>query len=760
MSTRIVRTSAATLLALTLAFNAGCNRDPNVRKQKYLDSGKRYEAEGKYREATLQFFNALKVDKNFADAHFELGKTYEKQGLPNQAYSELQQTVSLAPNNIAARLELAHLLLGGHQPDLAADQAKAVLAAQPNNADGYAVLSGVAAVKGNLPEALTQIRKALALEPNNATYHTDYGLLQSGKSGDQADARAELEKAIQLDPKNVSAHFGLASMLEQAGNRDGAAQQLQAGITADPKDLQARVALANLYVREGNSGAAEATLRKAAEDFADNAQGAGLLERYYARTGQMDKAETAYAQLTQEHPKSFPLQIAYARVLVARGEWDKAQQVADNINKADSAEPGAAMLRASLQLHSNHPDQALATLQDAAKNNPESTDVRVMLGMVSASKGDTATAETNFRSATQQDPANLNAERGLADMANRRNDNSELRQVAENTMKIYPALPEPYVWRGTAEAKDNQLDAAEKDFQTALKMNPNDNQALTEMAQLRIKQGRNADARKLLQQALASGSNPRALGLLAQMDIQENQPQQAIALIQQQIARSPQSSQTYDQLAAAQFATKDVNGAAASASKALQIDPNDVNALRLFTQAKISQNDYNPAVDLWQKYAAAHPNDGQAPAMLGMLAEAGGDNQKAMQLYQKSLQLQPENPLVSNNLAYLMVQTGGNLDVALSLAQDAHRGMPDSPNTADTLAWVYYKKGVYSSALDLLQGAAQKDPNNASVQYHLGLTQERLNNKSEAEAHLKKAASLSPDSEAGKQAQAELAHLG
>ena len=51
-----------------------------------------------------------------------------------------------------------------------------------------------------------------------------------------------------------------------------------------------------------------------------------------------------------------------------------------------------------------------------------------------------------------------------------------------------------------------------------------------------------------------------------------------------------------------------------------------------------------------------------------------------------------------------MVETGQNLDVALSLAQIARRGMPNSPSSADTLAWVYYQKGNYDSARELLGG--------------------------------------------------------
>ena len=107
-----------------------------------------------------------------------------------------------------------------------------------------------------------------------------------------------------------------------------------------------------------------------------------------------------------------------------------------------------------------------------------------------------------------------------------------------------------------------------------------------------------------------------------------------------------------------------------------------------------------------------------------------------------------------------MVETGQNLDEALSLAQDARRELPDSPQTADTLAWVYYNKGNYSSALDLLQDAAKTSPDDASVQFHLGMTYSKLNDKENAQLHLKKATSLAPNAKAGKEAAAALTKLG
>jgi tetratricopeptide (TPR) repeat protein len=107
-----------------------------------------------------------------------------------------------------------------------------------------------------------------------------------------------------------------------------------------------------------------------------------------------------------------------------------------------------------------------------------------------------------------------------------------------------------------------------------------------------------------------------------------------------------------------------------------------------------------------------------------------------------------------------MVESGQNVDVALTMAQNARRSLPDSPETADTLAWVYYYKGNYDAARDLLESALKETPDSASMHLHLGMTYVKLNDKADALTHLKKATALDPSSKAGKDANAELAKLG
>jgi Tfp pilus assembly protein PilF len=79
------------VLGLTSLFLAGCSRDPNIRKQKYYESGQRYFAKGKYREAVIQFSNAVQVDPRFGDAHYKLAQTYLKLQEWPRAWQELSR---------------------------------------------------------------------------------------------------------------------------------------------------------------------------------------------------------------------------------------------------------------------------------------------------------------------------------------------------------------------------------------------------------------------------------------------------------------------------------------------------------------------------------------------------------------------------------------------------------------------------------------------------------------------------------------------
>jgi tetratricopeptide (TPR) repeat protein len=195
----------------------------------------------------------------------------------------------------------------------------------------------------------------------------------------------------------------------------------------------------------------------------------------------------------------------------------------------------------------------------------------------------------------------------------------------------------------------------------------------------------------------------------------------------------------------------------------MEMDPSDERAVQAYAQAVSTLGDKDEAIRTWEKWTESHPKDGEALSMIAMYEDAKGDQSKAIETYKRALLIDSTpgaKALASNNLAYLMVTSGQNADVALSYAQAARRTLPNSPNTADTLAWVYYYKGTYLSARDLLESAQKQDPQNASIQYHLGMTYSKLGRKADAIVQLKKAAASDPKSDIGKLATTALGQMG
>ena len=183
------------MLFMAVAMLAGCHGDRNIRKHKYLESGRRFSADGKYREAAIQYLNALKVDGEFIDAHYELAQAYEHLGQSTEACAELARTIDLQPDNYKARIDLGNLLFADGRTDQAQAQANAVLTAQPGNPGVHALLSAIALRKGDKDQALAEIHRALDLGRPHAAARSQSTFQKACRSPSTRPCRDEERRA-------------------------------------------------------------------------------------------------------------------------------------------------------------------------------------------------------------------------------------------------------------------------------------------------------------------------------------------------------------------------------------------------------------------------------------------------------------------------------------------------------------------------------------------------------------------------------------
>ena len=110
------------------------------------------------------------------------------------------------------------------------------------------------------------------------------------------------------------------------------------------------------------------------------------------------------------------------------------------------------------------------------------------------------------------------------------------------------------------------------------------------------------------------------------------------------------------------------------------------------------------------------------PLVLGTLAlvlDGSGRKSEAARAYQATIDLDPENAIAMNNLAFLLAEQGDDLDHAWRLAQRAIDLSEDDADVLDTAGWVQWKRKQIDSAVGLFALALTKDADNVEVRKHL-----------------------------------------
>ena len=744
-----MRHSRAFRLVLILGFTAsvliGCSRDPNVRKQKYFESGQRYFEKAKYREAAIQFSNAVQVDPRFVQAHYHLAQTYLKLQEWTRAYQELSRAIEIDPDNYQARIDLANLLIAGRDFKQAQDQTDFLMAKQPNNPEGHIAVANLDAARDNLVAALQEMQKAAELGPHRSETYLNFALLQIRANQSDA-AEANFKKAVSLNPKAISAQLALGSYYQSRSRFPEAEQQFRHAMEADPKDPDPRAALVRVYMAEGKKAEIEEFLKEVKRDLPDKSVGYRMLGDYYFASGDLDKAVTEYGSLNQEHPKDIQVKKNYIQLLILKNRIAEARKLDDEVLKTSPSDTEALIFKGEIQIADGHGNDAAESLQSALKADPNNGVAHYQLGVAFDQMGNLGRAENEWREAGRVRPDLPDVQHALAAVALRKGDMQALDQSADQLIRLQPTVADGYVLRAMAEINLNRLAQAETDIRKAMEVAPQNPIGYNQMGRLRLTQKQYSQAEKYFRQALERDpASTDGLNGLMNVYLAQKQTDLAITAANAQLAKVPDSSAFHDLLGTTLFNDKkDMKGAEAEFKRAAELDKNNSDALVKLGQVQAAEGSADQAIATYQQSLNNNPREVRFYILIGELFESKRDREKAKQMYQKALEIQPENALASNNLARVMLQQGDNVDVALAMAQTARRGMPDSPASADTLGWAYYQKGAYNTAIDLFKEALKKNPDDATFHYHLGLAYQKDNQPALAKQHLERVLKINP----------------
>jgi len=231
----------------------------------------------------------------------------------------------------------------------------------------------------------------------------------------------------------------------------------------------------------------------------------------------------------------------------------------------------------------------------------------------------------------------------------------------------------------------------------------------------------------------------------------------AVGYLKKAVLFSPELEQAHYDLAAAQIALDDADGALATLEEARRRFPSSFAPEFLSGMAHSRKKNYADAVMHFttaEIIAQATDTNRLTQSFyfqLGAASERKGDREQAQKYFEKCLALEPNFAEALNYLGYMWAEKGEHLDKAREMIEKALKAEPDSAAFLDSMGWVLFKLGQPREALDYLLKAVEKSAEpDATLYDHLGDVHAALKDMDKAREAWRKSLSVEKNDEVQK----------
>lgn len=713
--------SAAGLVLAALVIS-GCAFSPEAKEARFLEGGKKALAKKDYGRAIIQFKNAIRVKKEDAEPYYQLGLAY----LGTQDYTRgvvaLKKALQLAPKHLKAQIKLAEVMRATGDPQYLAD-------------------------------AETRIKGVLAIAPGNSEALNALALTEWDQ-GRRADARRSLARAIEQGPQNLQAAKNLAWVKRDDHDLAGAEQVLKNAAASNPNLAAPLVMLGDFYLDTQRADAAESQYRRAVELEPKNTAALLRLADLYAATQRNAQAEQVYRQISALPDRT--LKPLHAIFLFSSGKRDQAIAEFERLAKDDPSDRSARTRLIEAYFAANRISDVEKLLTDTLRKNAKDTDALLQRGRVYLMAGNYDEAQKDLTQVLRLQSNSAPAHYLTAKIHEMRGATLSARQEFSQALQFNPAFQPARVDLARLLLASNAPKAAlelldspqtpsdqkkglsfitlrnwalfglgdfvnfRKGISDALVLGRTPD-VLLQDAIAKLQQRDVAGGRAAIEEALAQ--NPRDLRTLELLVLSyrvEKQPTHVLPKLREIAAKYPSSVQARTVLGDWLLSSGDRAGAREAFTAALKLDPRHVAAVVGVARADAADGHMDAARQALASIAAVEPGNRMVTLLMGNVEEKTGNLGKALELYSRVLESDPNNIEALNNAAYLLADYAHKPDEALKYAERAKELSPESPAIDDTLGWVLYKKGLYSAAVLHLEEASTK-LKLAVPQYHLSM---------------------------------------
>lgn len=700
-------------------------------KAKHLSLGEQFLEQRKYHQALMEFRIAAEIDHESSEAYWGLARAYEKIGQFSETIDALRKTTQLAPSNAPAKIKLGSyfLLIQPPMADEAEKLAGEVLTADANSVDARILMASVMAAR-NRPEAdvVKVLDGAIALDPARTdSYISKARYFMSLEKGQAAEE--EIKEAIAANPKSALGWTEYGQFLVYANRAGESEEKFLKAIEIEPTSVDAREAIADFYTDNGDFDKAEKVFREIVRILGNSEESRIELAEFFARTARAEQAISVLDEIIAGNADFVSARYRLAEIRLDRGEYDKVNEQLSELLALNDHDAEALLLRARLSVATNRPDAAIRDLDEVLKKSPTEKDALFLMVEARLASGQSEQARAFIGDLERFHPNFLKTNLlkiqaafadGDYDAAFRLSDS--LFKTANGTVASNRAMSREISElkfralsaRGLANLDLGKLPEARADLTEIQKSAPRSSAALVNLAKVATAEKSYDESLKLYDQALAlDARNYDALsGAVAVFNRLKKfgESHSKVDAVLANVGEGSEMAAGLHYLKADIFiAEGKTENAEAELKRAIEIDPAYLPAYSSYAAVLVDRGQTDAALE---QYRAANAK-AESPAiytLIGILEESREKYAEAEKNYRKALELAPGSPIAANNLAWLIADRGqGNLDEALTLSQQVVNKYSKTAGYYDTLGWVYFKKGLFSPAVEQFKKAVALD---------------------------------------------------
>lgn len=729
--------SALKLLESVPATDASFDRAGLFRADLLLQTKRQPEA------ALAAYRQVLQAKPNSVMARAAMANILYQQGKLEDARVEGVTLKKQAPDHPETLLLLAQLAYADKDYKGVREICERVLKAMPNNLR-ILELAGAAEMRlGNHLQAEAHLGQALKLAPN--AMRPRLLLAQSLLNSGQAEKTLTLLQPV-IDSKNADPYsLSLAGEAYlQTGDSKRSAEAFKRATQLAPDNSAMRTTAAIAQLASGDSADSGARAIQELESVAKADTGTRAdLALVSARLSQKDltgalKAIDAVERKTPDKPLAHLLR---GRVLLMKQDTAGAVKSFERALEKDAAYFPAVASLASVDLGSNQPDKARQRLDAYLKANPKQPQARLALAELQARTGaPSSDVVATLREATKINVTDPTSHLLLINRLLVNNDGKGALQAAQDATAALPNNLDLQSALGRAQMVSGD---AQRALQTLKKLSSLQPRNATVLVYLADAYRANKDfdtARSTLKQALELQPDLSAARVALIGDALENKRvDEALTLARDLQKRSPKSSLGWQLEGEVEATRKNWDTAAAALRTAMQREPSATVAVKLHA-ALAAGNKAADADRLAADWLKTAPKDAVFIFYLGDVALARNDLAGAEARYRSVLELQPNNALALNNLAFLMARE--KRAGAVAMAQRAIGLLPDRAPLLDTLSLAQEAENQLPQAIETQIRATRLQPQDGGLTLRLAKLYIKSGDKTRAKAELETLAKL------------------